>query len=368
MSESIEKLKLAEKLVGRGKVSRRQFVQLALAAGFTAAAAETLFVKAARAEPKRGGSPKFGLAHGATTDTLDPAGYPDTGTQIPFSGSMSSCLTEVDADGNIQPDLAESFEPGDDAATWIFKLRKGATFHNGKNVTPDDVIASFQHHMGADSKSAAKSLLGDITEIKGDGPETVVFKLKSASADFPYVASDYHIVIMPAKDGKADWQSGVRTGAFVFGEYEPGVRAHLTRNSNYYKEGKPYFDDVEFLTIADVTARTAALTAGQVQWIGRADLKTLNLLKRDPNVNIEEVTGFGHYTFPMHVNEKPFDNVDVRTALKYALNRQDVVDKIFLGHAKAGNDNPIAPTVKFAIDPEPKHTYDPEKAKFHLKK
>jgi peptide/nickel transport system substrate-binding protein len=177
MSESTEKLKLAEKLVSRGKVSRRQFVQLALAAGFTAAAAETLFVKAARAEPKRGGSPKFGLAHGATTDTIDPAGYPDTGTQVPFSGSMSSCLTEVDADGNIQPDLAESFEPGDDASTWIFKLRKGATFHNGKSVTADDVIASFQHHMGADSKSAAKSLLGDITEIKGDGPDTVVFKL-----------------------------------------------------------------------------------------------------------------------------------------------------------------------------------------------
>ncbi|HET6621024.1 MAG TPA: ABC transporter substrate-binding protein [Dongiaceae bacterium] len=368
MSESTEKLKLAEKLVGRGKVSRRQFVQLALAAGFTAAAAETLFVKAARAEPKRGGSPKFGLAHGATTDTLDPAGYPDTGTQIPFSGSMSSCLTEVDVDGNIQPDLAESFEPGDDASTWIFKLRKGATFHNGKSVTPDDVIASFQHHMGPDSKSGAKSLLNDITEIKGDGPDTVVFKLKSASADFPYVASDYHIVIMPAKDGKADWQSGIRTGAFVFGEYEPGVRAHLTRNPSYYKEGKPYFDDVEFLTIGDVTARTAALTAGQVQWIGRADLKTLSLLKRDPNVNIEEVTGFGHYTLPMRVTEKPFDNVDVRTALKYALNRQDVVDKIFLGHAKIGNDNPIAPTVKFAIDPEPKHTYDPDKAKFHLKK
>ena len=75
MSESLEKLKLAEKLVGRGKVSRRQFVQLALAAGFTAATAETMFVKAARAEPKKGGSAKFGLAHGATTDSLDPAGY-----------------------------------------------------------------------------------------------------------------------------------------------------------------------------------------------------------------------------------------------------------------------------------------------------
>ena len=366
MSESMEKLKLAEKLVGRGKVSRRQFVQLALAAGFTAAAAETLFVKAARAEPKKGGSAKFGLAHGATTDSLDPAGYPDTGTQIPFAGAMSNNLTEVDADGNVHPDVAESFEAGDDAATWIFTIRKGITFHNGKSVTPDDVIASFQHHMGPDSKSAAKSLLADVKEIKADGKDKVVFKLGGANADFPYVASEYHIPIMPLKDGKADWQSGVRTGAYVYGEWEPGVRAHLTRNPNYHKAS--YFDDVEFLTIADVTARTAALTAGTVHWISRADLKTLNLLKRDPNVNIDEVTGLGHYTFPMHVDTAPFDNVDVRTALKYAVNRQDIVDKVFLGHAAPGNDNPIAPSVKFAIDPEPKFTYDPEKAKFHLKK
>ena len=368
MSESMEKLKLAEKLVGRGKVSRRQFVQLALAAGLTAATAETMFVKAARAEPKHGGSAKFGLAHGATTDSLDPAGYPDTATQFPFSGAMSNMLTVVDVDGNIQPDVAESFEFGDDAASWIFKIRKGITFHDGKSVTGEDVIASFQHHMGEDSKSAAKSLLGDIVEIKADGADTVVFTLKSPNADFPYVASDYHIPIMPSKDGKADWQSGVRTGAFVYGEYEPGVRAHLTRNPNYHKDGKPYFDDVEFITIADVTARTAALTAGTVHWISRADLKTLNLLKRDPNVSIEEVQGLGHYTLPMHVNVAPFDNVDVRTALKYAVNRQDIVDKVFLGHATPGNDNPIAPAVKFAIDPEPKHSYDPEKAKFHLKK
>ena len=76
----------------------------------------------------------------------------------------------------------------------------------------------------------------------------------------------------------------------------------------------------------------------------RADLKTLNLLKRDPNVNIDEVQGLGHYTFPMHVDAAPFDNADVRTALKYAVNRQDIVDKVFLGHATPGNDNPIPPT------------------------
>ncbi|MCI0365694.1 MAG: hypothetical protein L0219_17675, partial [Phycisphaerales bacterium] len=93
MSE-LEKMK---SLAAIGKVSRREFIQYALAAGMTVAAAETLFVKTARAQPKQGGSAKIGLAHGATTDSIDPATYPDTGTQVPLSGSLSNGLTEVDA-------------------------------------------------------------------------------------------------------------------------------------------------------------------------------------------------------------------------------------------------------------------------------
>ncbi|HYB10882.1 MAG TPA: ABC transporter substrate-binding protein [Alphaproteobacteria bacterium] len=354
----------------KGRISRREFMGRAAALGITTALATSILSKAGvGATPKKGGSAKFGLAHGATTDTGDPASYPDTATQVPFWGSMSNGLTEVDAKGNITPDLCESMEPADKAATWVFKLRKGVTFHNGKDLTADDVIASYRHHMGKDSKSAVKSVLEAITDMKADGKETVVFKLNGGNADFPYIASDYHIPIMPAKpDGSADWQSNVRTGPFSFVSWEPGVRAKLKRFANYHKQGKPYFDEVEFLTVADVTARTNALTTGEVHWIGRADLKTLNLLKKNPNVDIAEVTGYGHYVLPMDVTVPPFDNLDVRTALKWAVNREEISQKVFLGHALPGNDNPIAPSVKFAIDPTPKYKYDPEKAKFHLKK
>ena len=356
--------------IKKGRINRREFLGRAAALGVTTALATSLLAKEGIAqEGKKGGSARFGLAHGATTDTLDPANYPDTGTQVPFWGSMSNSLTEVDASGNVQPDLAETMEPTDDAKAWIFKLRKGLTFHNGKDVTATDVIASYRHHMGADSKSVAKSVLQPVTDIKADGKDTVIFTLAGPDADFPYKASDYHIPIMPAKDGgTADWESGVRTGPFVFGSWEPGVRAKLKRFPNYHKSGLPYFDDVEFLTIPDVAARNNALISGEVHWIGRPDLKTLGLLQRNPEIAISEVTGYAHYVFPMQVNQPPFDNVDVRTALKWALNREEIAKKVFLGHAQPGNDNPIAPSVKYAIDPKPKFAYDPEKAKFHLKK
>jgi len=365
---NLTKLNAAAAAARSGKLSRRDFIQLASAAGLTATVAGKMLIGPARAEPKSGGSAKFGLAHGATTDTLDPAGYLDTFPQTAFYGALSNGLTEVDAKGNIGPDLAESFESSDGAKKWIFRLHKGATFHNGKTVTADDVVASLRHHMGESSKSAAKSILEAVADLKADGPDTLVVMLKSGNADFPYIMSDYHLVIMPAKDGAADWQSGVRTGPFVLDNFQPGITAKFKRNPNYFKSGRPYLDEVEFLAIPDMTARTNALISGEVDFIGRADLKTLDLLKQNPDIDIDEVTGYGHYTLPMNLNIPPFDNVDVRTALKWAIDRDEIAKKIFLGHATVANDNPIAPSIKFAINPEPQHKFDPDKAKFHLKK
>ena len=368
MKDMDRKLAEAAKLVARSKVSRRDFMQLALAAGLTATAANALFVKAARSEPKKGGHFKIAMGHGATTDSYDPGTWTN-GFQFDMAvGVWGAHLTEVDQKNQIKPHLAESFEPADQAKKWVFKLRKGLTFHDGKTITADDVVASYNYHRGADSKSAAKSNLDIVEELKADGPETVVFSLKSGSADFPYVTSDYHLPIYPSKDGVADWSKAVSAGPFILENYEPGVRLTAKRNPNYFKSEGPNFDSVELLTIADVTARTNGLNTGELHYIDRIDLTTIDLLKRNPQLDITDVSGFGHYVAPMNVTVPPFDNVDVRTALKWAIDREDLVRKILHGYGKAGNDNPIASSIKFATNPEPVYTYDPEKAKFHLKK
>ena len=101
--------------------------------------------------------------------------------------------------------------------------------------------------------------------------------------------------------------------------------------------------------------------------ISRADLKTLHLLQRDPNIAINEVTAYVHYNLAMNCTKGPFSDNNVRLALKHAIDREEIVEKVFLGHATPGNDNPIAPSIKYATDPEPRHVYDPDKAKYYLK-
>ncbi|MGE4252028.1 MAG: ABC transporter substrate-binding protein, partial [Parvibaculaceae bacterium] len=346
------------------KFSRRDFMQLALAAGLTVPLADRLWAQET-AERKRGGHFKIGLGQGATTDVLDPSTFMDfmPGT---VCASYANFLTEVDADGNITPDLAESFEGSNGAKTWVFKLRTGVQFHNGRALKPEDVVASIRHHLGPESKSAVKAQLSAIEEIKVDDG-AVVFSLATGNADLPYLLSDYHLPIFPAKeDGTMDWQAGIGTGPYTLESWQPGISAKLKRNPNYYRD--TWFDEVEILSIVDVAARMNALVTGDLHFADRCDLKTLDLLKRNPNIEIDEVTGFAHATFSMDITQAPFDNPDVRNALKHAVDRDAILSKIFFGHGIAGNDNPIAPSIKFATNPEPVHTYDPGKARELLKK
>jgi peptide/nickel transport system substrate-binding protein len=284
-------------------------------------------------------------------------------------GVCGAALTEIDTRNAVTPHLAESYEPADGAKKWVFKLRNGLTFHNGKTVTADDVVATYNYHRAEGSKSAVKSVLDPIEEVKADGSSTVVFTLRSGSADFPYITSDYHLPIYPAKEGGGiSWEKGESAGPYVLEAFEPGIRVKAKRNPNYHKSNAAWFDDVEMLSIVDVAARTNALTAGDVHYIDRCDLKTLDLLKKNVNVKITDLTGFAHYLAPMNVTVAPFDNADVRLALKWAVDREEILRKVLLGHGTLGNDNPIAPTMKFATNPQPAHAYDPEKAKFHLGK
>ena len=349
------------------KISRRQFIMTAIAAGATLPMAMSMAGRAMAATPAKGGRLRQGLGYGSTTDTLDP-GTSENGFTQALHYSYGNQLTEVDSDGSLIPELAESFEPSDGASKWIFNLRKGVEFHNGKTLTADDVIATYNYHRGEESKSAAKGLLTAIKSIEKDGDNTVVFELEAGNADFPYIVSDYHLIIQPSKDGVIDALSGIGTGGYVLDTFEPGIRALSKRNPNYFKGERAHFDEIELLSILDVTARQNAIMNGDADVIDNVDPKTVSLLSRAPNLNILETTGTQHYTFPMRLDVEPFGNLDLRLALKYAIKRQELVDKILLGHGLVGNDIPVSGAMPFLNTDIPQREFDPEKAAEHYKK
>ena len=194
------------------------------------------------------------------------------------------------------------------------------------------------------------------------------FTLEAGNADFPFLMSDYHIPICPANDdGTMDWRSGIGSGGYALKEYEPGVRAHAVRHPNYWKEGRAHFDEIQWIGIADVAARTNALTTGQIDAMNRCDRKTLHLLERNTDLYINETTGTQHYTAPMITTNAPFNDNNVRLALKYAVDRDELVKKVLLGHGLPGNDHPIAPANSYYAAELEQRKYDPDRAKYHLK-
>jgi peptide/nickel transport system substrate-binding protein len=352
----------------RQAIGRRRFMEGALAAGMTVSAASALWSSQVEAAtPKQGGTYRVGMHDGNTTDQLDP-GTTESVYMIQLNHAFRSYLTEITNTNEIGPDAAESWAASDDAVTWTFKLFEGMEFHDGKPFTADDAVASLNYHRGEDSKSAAKALLEDVDEIKADGPNTVVVRMKSGNADLPYLMSDYHLVMMPSDgEGNVDWESGIGTGPFKIDSHDPGVRSDLSRHPNYHKPDQPHFDAVVTTVVNEANARQTGLITGEFDAISDVDLKTVSLLGRDSNVEVDEVPSGAHCTIPMFCDTAPFDNVDVRLALKYAINRAEIVQKILLGHGTMGNDHPIGPTLPYYADLEQRE-YDPDKAKHHLKK
>ncbi|MES0101078.1 ABC transporter substrate-binding protein [Mesorhizobium sp. M0019] len=349
-----------------GSLSRRQFMQGALALGFSVPSATALWsTQVAAATPKKGGTFRAAVGDANTTDTLDPA-QAQGAFAIQSPHIWGTYLTEVTPDNKIGPDSAESWEATPDAKSWRFTLARGQEFHNGKSLTSDDVVASLNHHLGPDSKSGAKGLLSDVESIKTDGKGVVVITLKVGTADLPAILADYHIAIMPADaSGKVNATSGIGAGPYKLASFQPGVQANFVRHDKYHRES--YFDEVQLLGINDVTARMNSLVSGIADVIADPDPKVLDMLKSAPSVVVDEVPSGTQVTIDMDCSAVPFDNVDVRLALKYALDRRAVLEKIALGHGTIGNDQPIAPNILYYAELEQRE-YDPDKAKFHLKK
>ncbi len=361
-----DELKHLVERAARNLHSRRDFLGRAAALGMSAAAANVMLSSAVRAAgPQKGGHLKLGLQGGESTNSLDPA---LTASSVPFMALhlFGDRLVNVDAGGNVENRLAESVESSPDAKTWHFKIRKGVEFHNGKTLTAQDVLRTMERHSNEDSKSGALGIMRGIESMKADG-DTFSVTLETPNADLPYLMADYHLVIQP--DGGFDNPAaGIGAGPYVVEVDEPGVRHGFRKFANYWDDSLGHVDSVEILVINDATARTAALQSRQVHMINRLEPKIVSLVKRVPGVQVRNVSGRGHYVFIMHCDTPPFADNHLRMALKYAIDRHGMVEKILRGYGGVGNDMPINAAYPLFDDSIPQRVYDPDKAAFHYKK
>lgn len=351
----------------RGRMTRRELLGRAAALGLGAALLADLAAASdadAAETPRSGGTLRLGLGGGSTTDSCDPTTYNDS-VMIDASRAVFNGLAEWGQDGKPVPELAESWEAKTGAAEWVLNLRKGVTFSNGKSFAADDAIYSINLHRGT-TKSGAAGALNAIKDVRKLSANQVMVTLAGADADFPYLLTDYHVLMVP--DAFEDWAMPVGTGAFTLDRFEPGVRFVGRKRAGYWKPNRGHLEAIDITVINDTSARLNALLSGQVDAINRLDPKLAPVVRKNPKLDIVRSPGGWHTVVSMMRDRPPFDNADVRLALKWGIDREQIVKALFAGFGSVGNDHPIPKTDPYYNPTLPQIRFDADKAKFHWKK
>jgi peptide/nickel transport system substrate-binding protein len=358
-----------ERLVGamRRGASRRELLGLLAGLGIAGSFGASLIAGAGAAlaqTPKKGGRIRVAGFSSSTADTLDPAKQ-SLSTDYVRCTMFYSGLTELDDRLVPQLALAESIE-NDKATTWTIKLRKGVQFHDGKELDAQDVVYSLSRHADPAVGSKAKALASQMTEIKATGKHEVEIRLASPNADLPVVLGTFHFLIVKA--GTTDFATAVGTGPYKCKEFAPGVKSIGVRNGNYWRENRPFVDEIEFFGIPDAGARVNALLSGDVDLIGAIDPRASKQVLDTKGFAIFE-TRSGNYTdLVMRADSAPGSNPDFVLGMKYLFDREQMKKAIFRGYAEVANDQPIPPLNRYHAAGIPQRPYDPDKAKFHLAK
>lgn len=355
-------------LFSRSAIDRRAFTQGLIWLGLSATTAGGIVAETARTQaaiPKTGGRLRAAMGAHGPDDTLDPA-KAKAGIDYCRIFQIYNPLVDLDARITPQPALAESWEPNANATDWVFKLRHGVEFHNGKSFTSADVVYSILRHLDDAVGSTGKAFVEGVNDAVAEDDHTVRIALNGPDADFPVNLGVFQLFIVP--EGHTDFNGDpVGTGPFVIKEFRPGVRSLAERNPNYWREGRPYLDELEWFGITDNTARLNALLSGDIHLMAELDTQAIPEVETAANAEVLATRAGQFASIVMMRDRSPFENGELGLAIKHLLDRERIVERIFKGYGMVGADHPISPVDPMYCEEVEPFAYDLDRAKFHLK-
>jgi peptide/nickel transport system substrate-binding protein len=285
-----------------------------------------------------------------------------------YEGLTKRDVSDPDAPAGVAPALAESWDISDDGLTYTFHLQEGVTFHDGADWDADALVYNMNRYMQEDDPNydpvliTYYSVLGFVDSVEKVDDITVDFTLNQP---FAFFLADLYNVYFASPDsldeGGSEGQSKnpVGTGPFVFDSLEENQSISFTRNDDYWGDVAE-LDRITVELIPDVAARTAALRSGRVDWIEAAQPDDFQSLE-DAGFATTGNSFDWEWSWQLMTGEKPFDDVRVRQAMNYAIDREAIATDLLHDTATPAYQT-FAPASLYYDDADDIYSYDPDKA------
>lgn len=294
-------------------------------------------------------------------DFLDPHQAVAAGTnEVLFN--LFEGLLKPNEKGELLPALAESYDVSPDGLTYTFKIRGGVKFHNEQTLTSADVKYSYARLAGLDTGKPLQAAFDGVKSVEAPDDATVTITLKARNSSF-LTALTAAVIPSGYQDSN---KNPVGTGPFKFKSYTPGQGLVVDKFADYWQKGVPSLDEVEFRIITDPQAGLLALKSGEVDIYPRIGTEQLEEVSKDFNTisvpqNLVQLVVLNN-------DRKPFNDVRVRQALNYAINKDEIIEGVALGKGTKLGSNLSPVLAKYYQDGlDDTYKTDLEKAKSLLK-
>lgn len=337
------------------------------ACGSSSSGSSATTASTATGTPKAGGNFRLGVTGGGAKDLIDGQTIITKPDQARLMSGWETLLT-YDEGYKLTTDGLAKEVTQDSATQWTIVLKPGIEFNNGKTLTADDVIYSIQRILNPKSGLFGSAGLASIDPngMKKMDANTVRLTLKSPDSGIADQLGQYYNGIVPTGYQADNNLKYVGTGPFVTKSFTPGQQSVHTKNPNYWRTGQPYFDQVTVIDFAQPSAQVNALLSGQIDAMTDIPFAQIEVAKSNGGLGILISEGGGWLPLCMAVDMAPFDNNDVRQAMRLIVDRKAMLEQVLSGYGRVANDlySPFDACYDTSL---PQREQDIEKAKSLLK-